>query len=136
MPVFNALDATYDLKDSIEGIYDSFFSLDADIAALRNLSMNDHRYGNPIKPSSDDELNQLRNQLDDLLFEFEDKIEPKLSKLTFCLEKAAYLATTEFAAQPKTNPTKANIAKVQKILNLNSPEKAEAIIEVYNNYYA
>lgn len=136
MPTFNALDATYDLKDSIEGIYDSFFNLDADIATLRNLSRNDHRYGNPIKSNDNDELNQLRNQLDDLLFEFEDKIEPKLSELTFCLEKAAYLATTEFAAQPKTNPTKTNIAKVQKILKLNSPEKAEAIIEIYNKYYA
>lgn len=138
MPTFNALDAAYNLKESIENLYDSFADLDADIAALRQISISDHRYGNPVSRISpdNDELQQMRNLLYNLQFEFEDKIEPKLSKLTLNLERAAYLATTDFASQSKTNPTKTNIAKVQKILNLNSPEKAKDILDVYNKYYA
>ena len=140
MPTFNALDATRELKESMVNFYDSFDILHNDISMLRRLEGTDHRYGHPTsrwnRPTEDDELQQILNQLDDLLFEYEDKIEPKLSKLTLNLERAAYLATTDFASQPKTNPTKANIAKVQKILNLNSPEKAKEILDVYNRYYA
>jgi len=116
-----ALDECYgDLLDSFDYFEGALSNVDY-VSKSRNITITDAK-------RLSHKVQDLGEQLLDLSSEVHDIVSN--------MERAAYLATTQFANQRSTKPTPTNIAKVQKLLNLNRPELAETVINYYNDYYA
>ena len=127
MAYLGVLDEARELDECYGNLLDSFDYFEG---ALSNVD-----YVSKSRNTEITDAKQLSNKVRDLGEQLLD-LSAEVHNIVSNMERAAYLATTQFANQRSTKPTPTNIAKVQKLLKLNRPELAETVINYYNDYYA